>query len=72
MRELIDRILVTDFVWGFYDIRFHCKEWWRMVTQNGNDNDCLYTKQWTHDFFNGMTSAVSRYCDYYIEYEKFV
>lgn len=72
MKELIDRFLVTDFMWGFQDIAFHFREWRRMVTLNGNNQDCLYTKQWTHDFFNGMTSAVSRYCDYYIEYEKFV
>ena len=69
---MINRILESDFFWGFNDIRFHFREWWRLVTLGSNSPNCLQTKQWEHEFFNGMTSAVSRYCDYWIEYQKYV
>lgn len=73
---MVDRILQTDFFWGFYDIKFYFKAWLRLITKGSsgylsNGQECPQTRQWVHEFFNGMTSAVSRYCDYEIVYEKF-
>ena len=69
---MFDRILVSDFVWGFRDLEYHFKEWFRLIRYGANDPNCPQTRQWEHDFFNNMTCAVSRYCHYYIEYEKYV
>lgn len=69
---MIDRILYSDFMYGFQDIKIHFLEWWRLMRFGVNDPKCLQMRQWVHDFFTDMTFAVSRYCPYDFNREKFV
>ena len=73
---MINRILETDFVWGFRDILAYTNLWiGLMKSPSGvlpSGQECNYIRQSTHDFFNSLSFMVGRECGYEIWYEKYV
>ena len=73
---MLSRLLETDFAYGFYDMYFYYHEWKRHLNKPSgyyyNGDECMYTKQATHDFFNGLAFASGcRDNGYDIWFEKY-